>query len=91
MTRIALSAAFALACAALPAAADERDLEVDCQPTEGGAACTVAWDTERTLFCMAVGRSGAPIASSTVSSDAGRAVFNRLDAGQIAAMRCREV
>ena len=90
MTRLALTL-FCTAAFALPAQAAERDLAVDCAPTEGGIACAIAWDTERMLYCMAVGRQGVPVAASNVSSDAGRAVFNRLRVDRVAAIRCREV
>ena len=69
---------------------------VSCEATEGGVECaaTVPEDMQddAVLYCLAEDASGEPLANSTVSSDAGIAVFNTLtadDIERIAAVTCR--
>ncbi|MBM2576758.1 hypothetical protein JQC91_10625 [Jannaschia sp. Os4] len=90
MRRLLIAAPLLMLWTAPPAAAAQRDFTVDCETTAGGISCAIPWETERFLFCVAIGRSGVPVAGSTVSTDAGRAVFNAVDARQVATIRCRE-
>lgn len=74
-----------------PAIADDTtDQPLDCTDTPGGAQCAVSWEAEAALlYCVAEDSNGEPVANSTVASDDGVAVFNAVEAGSIAAIRCR--
>lgn len=82
-----LSALILLAPAAV-AAQELVDVPLDCEPAPAGAACTVEGEVEGTLYCVAYGEDEAPVANSTVSSDAGLAAFNVVPE-DIASIRCR--
>ena len=74
---------------AAPAAAQELvDVPLSCEPAPAGATCEVDAEIEGTLYCVAYGADDAPVANSTVSSDAGLAAFNVVPE-DIAAIRCR--
>ena len=63
--------------------------ELECTATPGGAECKVEATEEGSLYCLAVDSAGESIANSTVSSDAGVAVFNAVAVEDIAGITCR--
>ncbi|WP_299651814.1 hypothetical protein [uncultured Jannaschia sp.] len=78
-----------------PSFAQEAET-LDCTATEGGVECaaTIPEDAreDAVLYCLAEDAAGDPLANSTVSSDAGIAVFNTLteaDIERIATVTCR--
>lgn len=62
---------------------------LDCFETAGGAECTVENGDGILLYCLALDAAGDPLANSTVSSDAGVAVFNAVEVAAIARVTCR--
>ncbi|WP_299821893.1 hypothetical protein [uncultured Jannaschia sp.] len=70
---------------------------LSCAATEGGVECTATVPDgvrdDAVLYCLAEDAAGEPLANSTISSDAGTAVFNTLteaDIERIAGVTCRE-